>query len=71
MTDEEAKKLAHDLLSASAGTCVGPESYADIRELSRWVLAALDRIPKPRRSRNEYMRDYMRERRKKQLASVT
>jgi len=66
MTDEEAILLASTLLSKDTPN-PGP-TWLQVIDLCLWVQEIGKRLPKPKKTRREYMRDYMRMRRKKMLA---
>jgi hypothetical protein len=63
MTDEEALSTAQMLLAKDT-TNPGP-TWLQVIDLCLWVKDVSKRLPKPKRTRNEYMREYMRMRRQK------
>ena len=67
MTDEEAIKLAANLLAKDVPN-PGP-TWLEVIDLCLWVKDLSKRLPKPKKTRNEYMRDYMRARRRKLIVS--
>lgn len=67
MTDEEAILLAEALLSRDTPN-PGP-TWLQVIDLCLWVKDISKRLPPPKKSRREYMRDYMRMRRKKEIAN--
>jgi len=67
MTDEEALELARWILSTYS-----PEQRAHpdrITSLCLWVEDVSKRLPQPKKTRSEYMRDYMKLRRANKKAN--
>ena len=70
MTDEEALETARLILAKEAILVpITGTTWKSVIDLCRWVIEASGRLPKPKQTRNEYMRDYMRLRRAKEKLS--